>query len=88
MDAALMAALNNFVSQDADRMQQLECRRRELKAEAAQVSRELVNKRKRDSRLLEKAARTLSPEACLQLASRKIAAQAKAKAKARAKAHA
>ena len=83
-----MTALDNFASHDADHLQQLESRRRELKAETAQVSRELVNKRKRDSRLLEKAARTLSPEACLQLASRKLAAQAKAKAKAQAKAHA
>ena len=83
-----MAALDNLASQDVDHTQQLESRRRELKAEAAQVSRELVNKRKRDSRVLEKAARTLSPEACLQLASRKFAAQAKAKAKAQAKAHA
>ena len=88
MDAALVAALNNIGNQDADQVQQLENRRKELKAETAQVGKELVNKKKRDSRLLEKAARTLSPEACLQLASRKLASQAKAKAKAHAKAHA
>ena len=85
IDPALVAALGSMLDQEAGREQGLEERRKSLKTETAQVTREIAKKRKRDNRLLEKAARTLSPEACLALAPRKLAAQAKSKARAKAR---
>ena len=59
----------------------------QMKAEIAQVRKELSNKRKRDSLLIGSAVRAFSPEACFQLDSCKLASKAKADAKAQPKAH-
>ena len=85
IDPALVAALGSMVDQEASREHELEDRRKSLKTEAARVTREIAKKRKKGNRFLEKAARTLSPEACLALASRKLAAQAKSKARVKAR---
>ena len=85
LDPPLVAALGSMVDQEASREQELEDRRKSLKTEAAQVTRDMTKKGKMYNRLLEKAAPTLSPEACLALASRKRAAQAKSKARVKAR---
>ena len=85
LDPALVAALGSMVDQEASREQELGERRKSLNTETAQVIREIAKKRKMDNRLLKKATRTLSPEACLALAPRKLVAQAKSKARAKAR---
>ena len=77
--AALTEAAQNEMSD-------LESRRKSLSQEKLNVTREISKKRKRDARLLQKCARSLSPEAMMQVAANKLAARAKAKAKAAAKA--
>ena len=62
-------------------MQSLEGKRKSLRTEITSVTREISKKRKRDSQLLEKCARALTHQQCLELASRKLAKASKAKAK-------
>ena len=81
MDSSVATALNAITDNETRQMQSLEDQRKCLRTEIAGVTRELSKKRKRDSRLLEKCARTLTHQQCLELASRKLAKASKAKAK-------
>ena len=81
MDDSLAIALNNITDNETRQMQCLEDKRKCLRAEVADVTREISKKRKRDSRLLDKCARTLTHQQCLELAGRKLAKANKVKAK-------
>lgn len=75
----LAAALASVREQDASFLQRLEERRKALNQERSQVSAEINKKRKRDQRTMDKAAKNLSSEQLMLVASKKIAAEAKAK---------
>ena len=75
----LAAALASVREQDASFLQRLEERRKALNQERSQVSAEINKKRKRDQRTMDKAAKSLSSEQLMLVASKKIAAEAKAK---------
>ena len=80
VDSSFATALNAITDNETRQMQSLEDKRKCLRTEIASVSREISKKRTRDSRLLEKCARTLTHHQCLELASRKLAKASKAKA--------
>ena len=79
MDSSFATALNAITDNEARQMQSLEDKRKGLRIEIMSVTREMNKKRKRDSLLLEKSARTLTHQQCLELASRKLAKSDKAK---------
>ena len=81
VDSSVASALNAVTDNVTRQMQSLDDQRKRLRTEIASVTHEITKKRKRDSRLLEKCARTLTHQQCLELASRKLAKASKAKAK-------
>ena len=85
MPPSIIAALNEFHDAAQSEMKTLEEQRKTLHAQKSAVSKQIRLKKKRDERLLAKAAKNLSPEAMMLLASRKMASRAKAKARANAR---
>ena len=77
-----MAAVNEFSDAAHSDMSTLEEQRKSLHAQKSAVTREIRLKKKRDGRLMAKAAANLSPEAMMRLATKKLASRAKAKARA------
>lgn len=86
--AAAFAYLQGLGNAQADEVEELERQERELNRQRTVLKRAIKNKRQRDSRLLDKAAKNLSAEQLMALAAKKVAAKAKAKAVAKAKSRA
>ena len=77
MPANMVAVLNEVNSAEQSEMADLQERRRSLHAQKAVVTKEIKLKKKRDDRLMTKAAKNLSPEALMSLASKKFASREK-----------
>ena len=78
---AVLDAMAEQAQQAEHEMAELERRRKEIGQEKISITRAIINKRKRDARLSEKCARSLSPEVLMHIAASKVAAKAKAKAR-------
>ena len=77
MPANMVAVLNEVNNAAQSEMADLQDRRKSLHAQKALVTKEIKLKKKRDDRLMAKAARNLSPEALMNLASKKLASREK-----------
>jgi hypothetical protein len=87
-EIAAFAYLQGLGDAEANDLVELEERQRTLTRQRKEIAKQLRNKKARDSRLMRRAAKDLSPQQFVKVASLKVASAAKAKAKAKAKAEA
>ena len=83
---AAFAYLQGLGDADANDLVELEERQRTLTRERKDIANQVRNTKARDARLMRRAAKDLSPQQFVKVATLKVAGAAKAKAKANAKA--